>query len=753
MTHLPQLILDLGLILGAAAVVTLLFKRLKQPLVLGYLLAGFLVGPHFNVFPTIADGQNITVWAELGVIFLLFSLGLEFSFKKLIKVGAPASITAIIEVSIMLFLGYSTGKLLGWSSIDCLFLGGVMSISSTTIIIRAFDELGVKGRQFAGLVLGILIVEDLVAILLLVLLSTLAVSKQFAGSEMLLSVGKLVFYLILWFLSGIFFIPSLLRRVKKLMSDETLLITSLALCILMVYLATLAGFSPALGAFTMGSILAETTYAEKIEHITKSVKDLFGAIFFVSVGMLIDPQVLLNYTGPVLLITLIIVTGKTLGVTLGALAAGQPLKTSIQSGTSLSQIGEFSFIIATLGLTLKVTSSFLYPIAVAVSAITTFTTPYMIKASEPIFNWVNRTLPPPVKNGLNRYSTRQGNINGTGKWNYFLRNHLLNAIFQIVIIVAVILAASNFLLPIIQHELYNDVLTRVVAVLITLLIISPFIWALTFKQPRKETVVQIWAQTKSKGAFLLLQGIRIFIAVVLIGFIIDRFFSQRIAFVTAVVILSVLILFSKRIQNFYLRIEDRFLANFYERENKETAVLAPWDAHLAVFEVNPEWTGIGKTLRELGLREAYGINVASISRGSKVINTPQRNEKIYPYDSITVIGTDDQLDRFRQALLLPMQNKIQHHKNEMVLWHFVVGPNSPFVDQSIRHSRIREKTRGIVVGIETNGRRIINPDSSYVVRPGDIIWIAGDKLRLLTIKRAEEAAAKKEVAGQNNILQ
>lgn len=339
MTHLPVLIADLGLILAAGGITTIIFKKIKQPLVLGYIIAGLLVGPHFKFTPTVSDGANITIWAEIGVIFLLFSLGLEFSFKKLVKVGGSSSITALVEIIGMCLIGYFAGQLMGWKTMDSIFLGAVLSVSSTTIIIRAFDELGVKHKKFANLVFGALIVEDLAAILIMVLLTTVAVSQQFEGAEMVVSILKLSFFLILWFLGGIFIIPSFLKLTKKLMNDETLLVVSLALCLVMVILAVKVGFSPALGAFIMGSILAETPQAEKIEHLTKSVKDLFGAVFFVSVGMLIDPKILLAYWQPLLIITGITIVGKLITTGSGALLSGQPLKTSVQTGLSLTQIG------------------------------------------------------------------------------------------------------------------------------------------------------------------------------------------------------------------------------------------------------------------------------------------------------------------------------------------------------------------------------------------------------------------------------
>ncbi|RZK45656.1 MAG: cation:proton antiporter [Pedobacter sp.] len=383
MTHLPALILDLALLLGAAAVMMLIFKWLKQPVILGYIVAGFIIGPNFKFLPTIRVIKDIDVLAELGVIFLLFSLGLEFSFKKLIKVGGAASVTAIVKILFMLIAGYSVGVLMGWSQMDSMFLGGILAISSTMIIVRAFDELGVKGQKYAILVFGVLIVEDIVAVILLVLLSTLAVTRQFAGEEMLYSIAKLLFYLVLWFVAGIFFLPTFFRWVKQHLNDETLLVVSLALCMLMVYLATTAGFSPALGAFIIGSIMAETTQAERIEHLTRSVKDLFGAVFFVSVGFLLNPQMLVQYAIPIIVISIITIIGKVISTTIGAIIAGQGLKTSVQAGMSLTPIGEFSFIIAALGLSLHVTSHFLYPVAISVSAITAFTTPYLIRGADP----------------------------------------------------------------------------------------------------------------------------------------------------------------------------------------------------------------------------------------------------------------------------------------------------------------------------------------------------------------------------------
>ncbi|WP_018476522.1 cation:proton antiporter [Pontibacter roseus] len=744
MTHLPHLVTDLGLILGAAGIMTLLFKKLKQPLVLGYIIAGLMVGPHFNLFPTIVEMDNITIWAEIGVIFLLFSLGLEFSFKKLVKVGGASSIMAGMEVVVMLLLGYLTGKILGWSTMDSVFLGGILSISSTTIIIRAFDELGVKSQRFAGLVFGVLIVEDLVAILLLVLLSTLAVSQQFAGTEMLSAVLKLGFFLAVWFLAGIFLIPTFLRKASKLMNDETLLVVSIALCFLMVILAAQVGFSPALGAFIMGSILAETTKAEKIEHLVTSVKDLFGAIFFVSVGILINPAMIVEYAGPIALITVVTIVGKMLSITGGGLVAGQGLKTSIQSGMSVSQIGEFSFIIATLGVTLKVTSDFLYPVAVAVSAITTFTTPYMIKLAEPLYKSVERVLPARWQSSLNEYSSGAQTINTTSDWKLVLRSYFINLVISSVILIALVLLAGRYISPFITENVVGGIWASMVTVAITLVLMTPFLWALAVYHPQKEAQGRIWANRNYRSLIIVLEFVRIGIAILFIGFLLNQVLSEQVAIIVGLFIIGMIVVFSKKIQNFYIRIEERFMANLNDREINAASSMAhtlvPWDAHLTSFEVSPESVVVGRSMLELQIREKYGVNVAVIERGDHTIMAPTRNERVFPNDRIYVFGTDEQLDAFRAFIEAEVETAADSDrgKEDISLQMLVVSAGSTLHRKTVRESGVREKTKGLIVGIEKNGERILNPDSELVLEEGDIVWIVGSPWRIRQLEDAKQ---------------
>jgi CPA2 family monovalent cation:H+ antiporter-2 len=445
MMHLPTLITDLGIILVIAALVTLLFKRLGQPLVLGYLIAGFFVSQHFPWLPTIQDKESISIWAEIGVIFLLFGLGLEFSFKKLVKVGGSAGFTAVFEVLVMVGIGYVVGRLLGWNNVDSIFLGGILSVSSTTIIVRAFQELNMKGNRFVDLVFGILVVEDIVAVLLLVLLPSLVVGESFSIGSLVGVSLRMVFFVLLWFILGIFLLPAFLRKIRDLLEEETTLIVAIGLCLVMVVIASAAGFSPALGAFVMGSLLAETPEGHHIEKLLNPVKNLFAAVFFVSVGTMIDPKVIMEHPGLILIITLVTIFGKFFSTYVGALLSGQSRKTSLQAGMSLAQIGEFSFIIASLGVSLKVTSDFLYPLAVAASAVTTFTTPYLIKSSEWTFEKADRFFPERLKNALDRYKASFQRQGSRSVGSLVMSTYGLKILLNSVVILAVIFAVKLFL--------------------------------------------------------------------------------------------------------------------------------------------------------------------------------------------------------------------------------------------------------------------------------------------------------------------
>jgi CPA2 family monovalent cation:H+ antiporter-2 len=731
MSHLPILIQDLAYLLGIAGITTLLFKKLKQPVVLGYILAGLLVGPYFSLLPTISDKSGVEIWAQIGVIFLLFGLGLEFSFKKLIKVGGTAVVTGVFEVAGMVGLGYLTGRLMNWPVMDSIFLGGIIAISSTTIIIRAFDELNVKAQKFASLVMGVLIIEDLVAVLLMVLLSTLSLSQHFEGAEMLGSVMKLVFFLVLWFISGIFLVPTLLKWARKLLNDETMLVIAVGLCLLMVVLATYAGFSAPLGAFIMGSILAETREAERIERLVNSVKHLFAAVFFVSVGMLIDPALLIKYIVPVLIITAVVIGGKVVNVTLGALISGQPLKQSLQAGMSMAQIGEFSFIIAALGLSLNVTGRYLYPLAVGVSVITTFITPYMIRLSGPFYRVLERKLPVRWRSALNQYSSGAQTIQAESDWKNVLRSYLTVIVSNGVMIIAITWLSSQFLLPFTSQHIAGHRWPELVTFMATLTASAPFMWALAIRKMHNLAYSNLWLDKKyNRGPLVMLEILRNLVLVVLVFFMVDRLFNARIAilFILPVTVV-VLYIFSKRLQRFYSRLERRFLSNLKEREEmhkRAAADLSPWDAHLAHFTIAPDCPVIGKTLEQLAWREQYGVNIASIERGKKTIYTPARHDMLHPYDRIAVIGTDVQLEQLRSVIEMETATTDDLNKYEVTLNKFIVDSHTGLKGKTIRSSGIRELTNGLVVGIERNGERILNPGGNTVFEWDDVVWIVGD---------------------------
>ena len=745
MVHLPKLIADLALILMTGAITTLIFRKIKQPLVLGYIIAGLLVGPHLSITPTVADNENIKTLAEIGVIFLLFSLGLEFSFKKLLRVGGAASITALVEIAFITIAGYFVARWMDWSFMDSLFLGGMLASSSTTIIIRAFDELGIKTKQYVRVVFGVLVVEDIVVILLMVLLSTMAVSKEFQGMELLFTVTKLLFFLALWFLAGIFLLPTFLKKARKLLDEEALLILSIGLCLGMVVVATQVGFSAELGAFIMGSIMAETTSAEKVEHIIKPVKDLFGAVFFVSVGMMIDPAAIVEYRWPVLWITLLTLFGKLFSTTIGALVSGQPLKQSVQVGMSMAQIGEFAFIVATLGLSLGVISDFLFPIVVGASAVTTFTTPYMIRFSEPVYNFILRILPQKMIIRLNNYSSGTQHIQAESNWKSVLKSYVNITVTNGIVLLALLLLALNFLIPFLKENISEPLVRNLAGLVITLGISAPFLWALMAKKPNGTAYKELWLVNKyNRGPLLMIEIARNVVGLLLIGFWVNMFFPARIALLIAVpVIIIVLLLFSKGIQNFYQRIEGRFLSNLNARERLEKekmefqkrfdpkSDLSPWDAHMIDLEVNPHSEYIGKTLAEIAWREQYGINLAYIKRGDKLIYAPGRNNRLLPFDHVGVIATDDQMQLFKPVFdATENVEKTDQHLDDITLQKIVVDEHNQLKDLSIRSSHIRERTNGLVVGIERNKERILNPDSTEIFHWGDIVWIVGERKKI-----------------------
>jgi CPA2 family monovalent cation:H+ antiporter-2 len=741
MSQLTPLISDLALILICAGIMTLIFKKLKQPLVLGYIVAGFICTPHFKFTPSVVDSASIHIWSEIGVIFLLFALGLEFSFKKLMKVGGSAVISACTIIFCMILVGVFVGWTFGWNRMDCIYLGGMLAMSSTTIIYKAFDDMGLRQQRFAGLVLSILILEDILAIVLMVMLSTMAVSQNFEGGEMVYSILKLLFFLILWFVVGIYGIPLFLKRVRKLMSDETLLIVSLALCFGMVYLAALVGFSPAFGAFIMGSILSETIESEHIGKLVSPVKDLFGAIFFVSVGMMVDPAMIVEYKYQILVIVLAVLLGQTIFGTTGVLLSGQPLKTAMQCGFSLTQIGEFAFIIASLGVSLKVTSHFLYPIVVAVSVITTFLTPYMIRLAVPAYNVIDKYMPSRWRRLLDRYSSGASVANYSNNW-----KKLVIAIIRIVLIYAVLSIAVtalflHFIVPL-ATDMLGDLWGRILGAALTIAAIAPFLRAMIMKKNRSEEFKSLWSDSRFNHAPLIsIILLRIVIAIGFIVFIIENLFRASAALMVGIAIIVVCaMILSRFLKKQSIVLERTFVRNLHYKEIQQEYLgekqpeyagrLLDRDLHLSDFLIPAESAWAGNTLRELDLGKKYDVHVASIIRGKHRLNIPDGNTCIFPNDLIQVIGTDEQLSLFASVAekAIHTYDDEDFGKHEMKLKQFVVAKDSPFVGHSIIECGIRNKYHCLVVGIESAGEDVLRtPQVHMPLKEDDVVWVVGEE--------------------------
>ena len=744
MAEIPHLIQDLALILMVAGLVTLLFKKLRQPLVLGYIVAGFLVSPHMPYLMSVVDKADIQTWADIGVMFLLFSLGLDFSFKKILKMGMAPVIAAITIIFCMMALGTGVGTLFGWSRMNCLFLAGMLAMSSTTIIYKALDDLGLRQQRFAGLVMSVLILEDVLAIVMMVMLSTIARGANPDGSMMIESVGKIVFFLVLWFVVGIFLIPPFLRKTRRLMNDETLVVVALGLCCAMAVLSTTVGFSSAFGAFVMGSILAETIEADKITTVVEPVKNLFGAIFFVSVGMLVDPAILVSYAVPILVLVLTILVGQAIFGTMGFMLSGQPLKTAMRCGFSMAQIGEFAFIIASLGLSLRVISDFLYPVVVAVSVITTFLTPYMMKAAIPCYEFMERRLP---RKWIRRLD-HMGAIHHTTQtennhWRALLKAMAWNVVIYSILSVAVVAIMLSLFLPFMRRLLPGWELhwwANGITGILTVAMISPFLRSMIMKKNHSEEFKALWTESRLNRLPLIFTVlVRVAIGAGFIFYIcnyLSRFQNALIITIALVVIL--LMALSRRLKHRSIRLERLFVQNLRSRDIEAQVSgkrrplfeghLLDRDIHISEFIVPVDSLWAGKTLAQLKLGNRFGVHVSSILRGSHRINIPDGNMMLFVDDKLQAIGNDEQLNIMNaamQAELLPEDADIEHR--EMKLQKLVITADSPLVGKTLKESNVRQRYNFMVVGVEEGQKNLtmMNPNRRFEV--GDIVWVVGEE--------------------------
>ncbi len=741
MSDLPVLVKDLALILIMAGIVTLVFKKLKQPLVLGYIMAGFLVSPHMPYTMSVIDQQDIHIWADIGVMFTLFSLGLDFSFKKILKMGAAPVIATMTIVFCMMTLGILVGHSFGWNSMNCIFLGGMLAMSSTTIIYKAFDDMGLRQQQFAGLVMSVLILEDILAIVMMVMLAAIAGGGAAGGGEMLQSILRIGFFLILWFVVGIFLIPYFLRSVRKLVNNETLLIVALGLCCFMAVVSTAVGFSSAFGAFVMGSILAETIEAEKIIRLVEPVKNLFGAIFFVSVGMLVDPQVIVSYALPILALVLTIVLGQAVFGSLGFLISGQSLKSAMRCGFSMAQIGEFSFIIASMGLAMGVVSDFIYPVVVTVSVITTFLTPYMIRAAVPAYDVLETHLPKSWVRRLNHLTGHTASASKGEKnlWKQLLIQMTVNTVIYSILSAAATATMLTFFLPFIKR-LIPSPWAEVLCGLATVSLISPFLRAIIMKKNHSEEFKQLWTQERFNRLPLIFTiMVRIVIAVAFIFYIFNRLtqFSSALLISVGVVMVVIMIL-SRRLKHRSITLERMFILNLRSRDIEAQVHgrrrplyegrLLDRNIHIADFEVPYDSLWSGKTLKQLALRSRFGVHVSSILRANHRLNIPEGDNVLFPGDRLQVIGDDEQLAVFGRALVEETyEDDNELEKREMKLRRMVISGTNKFVGKTLEQSGIRHLYNCMVVGLEEGLESLSQVSPDYCFQKGDVLWVVGEE--------------------------
>lgn len=732
--------MDLALILVTAGVITVIFKWLKQPLVLGYILAGFFIGPYFPWFPVVGDANSVRVWSDIGIVFLMFALGLEFSIKKLKKVGGTGAITALTELFIMFLIGNVVGHLLGFKSMDCIFLGCMLSISSTAIIIKSFDDLKLKQQKFTSTVTAVLVVEDIIAVLLLVVLSTISVSKTFDGGQLVWSMVKLVFFLIVWFVFGIYLIPTFLRWVRKYMTEETLLLVAVGLCFGMVVMAAKAGFSTALGAFVMGAILAETIEADVIHRLVTPLKNLFSAVFFVSVGMLVQPSVLGQHWLTVLIIAACIIIFKSLAATTGVLLSGKPLKTAVQSGFCFCQIGEFSFIIAGLGLSYGVIDENLYPIIVSVSILTTFVTPYMIKGALPFYNWVEPRLPEKFKHRIEEYSKHSsGDDSSRVSIGLFVRKQLSGIVLHGVILAAISLLSLSLLRPFLDKLFEGmqipQIWSRLIGLGGTLVLMSPFLWAVAVKNVSRKKIKEMFDTYRfSQAVVIPLLVLRYILALFAVGAVIAGYVDITVGLllVLAIIIVAV-VLFSRRADGFYERIEESFNKNLNLRQAQASFHIPEGMENEFAMErlrLTPSSPLAGKTLQQNDIRKRYGANIVTIERGDTVIDLPGKNEILMPFDMLTVIGTEEQVSAIRGDIDKESDMLVHDHSDhEMHMYRYHVEAGGPLCGMQISTSILATKHHVMVIAIERGGDKIVNPNRHTVFMHDDLLWfVSPEKL-------------------------
>ncbi|WP_251616366.1 cation:proton antiporter [Senimuribacter intestinalis] len=740
--HTPDMITDLAVMLLTAGLITILFKKIKQPLILGYILAGFLISPYFPLFFNVEDIDSINLWSEIGVIILMFHIGLEFNLHKLAKLGGTAVISAIIKMGGVMLTGYLVGILMGFSVISSLFLGCMLSISSTAVIQKSFEELEIKGQKYSQLVMGTLVIEDIVGIFMMVVLSTISVSQSVAGKELMISLALMVCYLVVWLLLGIYLLPTFLNKVIKVMNDEMLLILSLGLCFGMVMIANFLGFSSELGAFLAGSLLAGTIHVERVEHLTGGVKDMFVSFFFLSVGMKVDPHAIVNYAPIIAVITVVAVIAKLIFATVGMLLSGQTLNTAVKSGFSLAPIGEFSFIIAALGVSLGVMEENLYPIIVSAAVITTFLTPFLIKNSSSVTDLLQRKLPESLLQKLHQYtSSDQTDDDKDTDWNEYIRKFVSRtALYSVIMLVAVMVGIEGI------YPFLAGALTPLSASIATCAIIF-FVIAIFVRpmlNPGNALFTSLWLKKRANRLpLIVLAAVRVILTATIAMIPISVLFEINPAYLFIFIIIAVLIAGkSNFLSTAYLRLETQFLRNLNERlieAEEEKGLHQSWlDTELHIISlIAPESADfLGKHLADLQWGKVYNVYVVKIRHHGKHIILPEPKATIAAGDKVFVVGDLKSIENFYRLVQMKpskpprtlkkfMETDYPDADNALSVCAIKVTGNESYAGKTLKNGNIREKFHCMVLGVQQSGYPIIMPDINTLITKEDIIWVMG----------------------------
>lgn len=749
--HLDQMVVDLALIMVVAGLVTLVFRKLNISVLLGYIVAGFLVSPEFKLIPTVLETDSIQTWSTIGIVFLMFGLGLEFSFKKLADVGLNAVVTTMTIMCGMILVGIAVGKILGWSHMDCIFLGGMISISSTMVILKSYEEYKLKKESFAVLILGVLLLEDVAGIFMIIILTSISVSQTGSDMAMFLELGLMLLALVAWVVFGVIAIPSFLSKVKKYMNDENLIIVSLAICLGMVVIGSLLGFSEALGAFVAGSILGGTLSGEKIEHLMKPIKDVFGAIFFVSVGMMVKPDILVEYIGPILLIAAVTIVFQMFFATAGILLSGRSLRTAVRGGFSMVQIGEFSFIIASLGANLGVTGEFLYPVIVCVSVITITTTPIFIKNSEKAYSFIDKKIPEGFRIFVRKYtSDRKSGTKKDSDWARYGRRYAVSLSIWTGVLYITYIATKYVGMNIIemrQDYSYN--------VFVTLAIVGIMLVEVYILSTEQQTDIfkKLWFKSRTNRLPLItLRAIKLVVAAMFIMKVCRDFMGVSYWILgLAAIVLVYLTTKSAFNSGQKYNLEMRFIANLNEktihawREARGEGDDNDWlSSRLYVVEYSMEYPGELMTVSDLYDNRLYNILVVKIVREGRDIVMPKGTEPLYHGDEIHAMSGKDQLEAYIYQL-----RKEEHIKDPeepiVTLKEYIYGqvfrevePEQQVMSVNIRvikdgffdgrtivESDFRHKYNGYIMCIERGHVPIVDPDPGTLIKEGDMLWVIG----------------------------